>query len=560
LTGFLSVCEALERVASTTSKKAKVAVLAALLKGLEGEEVEMVVGFITGHLMPWEIKGETSVGFSTIWGSLLEVYRCEERELAAQLARTGDMGAVAELAAQRGLRQESFSREPLSVRDVWVAFQRMAEARGEGSARERAARLRGLLHRASPPEAKYIVKFLLGEVRVGAVEGLVAEALARAFGLAPGAVEALRAALGHMYEVARHVRRGLLEPPLEPGRPLGFMLALPLKSAEEAAERFQRPFYCEYKYDGIRAQAHKRGGQAWLFSRRLEDISASFPELIGQLLSLPHDIILDGEVVAFREGRPLPFFMLQHRLRRKEPLRSPPVAYFAYDLLYLDGQPLISLPWLERRKRLEALGISGAGLVLAPLFTAQDVGQLKELFERALSLGYEGLMLKDPQSPYRLGMRGGSWAKLKRELFTLDVVVMGAELGHGKRAGLLSDLIFGVWDGEELRVLGKAYSGLTDEELGWITSRLRELVVRDEGFRVWVRPELVVEVSFDALRRSDRHSSGYALRFPRIKALRLDKRPEEADDLQRVRELYELQRARLGGQVDLDEEVSRPPP
>jgi DNA ligase-1 len=555
LTAFVRLCEALDAVASTSSKKKKVEILAQLFKGLEGEEVEQVVGFITGHLMPWEVKGEPSVGFSTIWSALTDVYKVESGALARYLAETGDLGLAAEIAARSGRRQEPFVQQSLGITEVWLAFRRMAEAKGEGSAREREQRLRGLLLRASPLESKYIVKFLLGEVRIGAVEGIVAEALAEAFRVPRRALSALRVALGHMFEAARAVRLGRLEPPLEPGRPVGFMLALPLKSIDEAAERFTRPYHCEYKYDGVRAQAHKKGALAWLFSRRLEDISPGFPEVLEALRACPHDFILDGELVAFKDGRPLPFFMLQHRLRTKEPRPEPPVAYFAYDLLYLDGEPLTALAWRDRRRRLEAL-LQGQGsplLRLAPLLIAEDERQLASLFEAALASGYEGLMIKDPSSAYQLGQRGGFWAKLKRELFTLDAVVVGAELGHGKRAGLLSDLIFAVWDEGRLRVLGKAYSGLTDEELGWITERLRALAVKDEGFRVWVRPELVVEVAFDAIRRSDRHESGFALRFPRIKALRLDKRPEEADSLKRVRELYELQRQRLGGAVDLYE-------
>ncbi|MGC9178466.1 MAG: ATP-dependent DNA ligase, partial [Conexivisphaera sp.] len=332
-----------------------------------------------------------------------------------------------------------------------------------------------------------------------------------------------------------------------PLRPLDFMLAEALASPEEAVERYPgKALIAEYKYDGVRAQVHSVGEEVRIFSRRLEDVTWSFPEVVEGVRGL--NAVLDGEVVAFRDGAPLPFHELQRRLRRKNPQElsdEVPVVYFAYDVLYMYGRSLVDLPLSERKRLLSELLPEGRGAIsTSPWWTVRSVEEIAELFRRSRDEGYEGLMLKDPDSTYELGKRGWKWMKLKEELDTLDAVVVGAEYGHGKRAGLLSDLIFAVWDGDSLKVVGKAYSGLTDREIEWVTKRLRELEIRDEGLRIYVRPEIVVEVAFDLVQESDRHDGGYALRFPRIKALRSDKGPEDADTMDKLRWLAEMAKRR----------------
>ena len=300
------------------------------------------------------------------------------------------------------------------------------------------------------------------------------------------------------------------------------------------------------KYDGVRLQAHV-GAEVRLFSRRMEDVTSTMPEIGEALSGLGREVILDGEALAFDGERPIPFVKMQTRLHRKnitqEERERTPMSYFVFDLLYLDGKSLLNEHLEKRREALLGLGLSGRVRV-APQRKATTAEELQGLFAESRRGGYEGLMVKDPLSPYTPGRRGGLWVKLKEELDTLDAVVVAAEWGNGKRAGLLSDYTFAVWDGGELRVIGKAYSGLTDEEIGLMTEKMKELAVRWEGHRCLVKPEVVLEVTFDSIQESDRHDSGFALRFPRIKNIRLDKSPDQADTLERVRKIYEGQRVK----------------
>jgi ATP-dependent DNA ligase I len=362
--------------------------------------------------------------------------------------------------------------------------------------------------------------------------------------------------------------------------PIGFMLASPVESAEEALGYFENP-QVEHKYDGIRAQAHVSGGEVRFFSRTRDQITESFPELPDALAGLPQNAILDGEIVAWSypekdapgQGRAMPFSALQQRLGRKKVsadlMRQVPVAYLAFDVLYASGELVIDRPLHERGKLLDQLlgaprapglrsqwsGVRSQGHLLfepdsqpaaahvirAPVYRASKAEELEKLFVEAQARGNEGLMIKDLDSVYTPGRRGKSWLKMKRELATLDVVVTAVEYGHGKRIGVLSDYTFAVWDGERLANIGKAYSGLTDPEIAEMTKWFLEHTVADHGMRLEVEPKIVLEVAFNNMMRSGRHNSGYALRFPRIVRLRPDKLPEEADTLATVQEIYERQ-------------------
>jgi DNA ligase 1 len=363
--------------------------------------------------------------------------------------------------------------------------------------------------------------------------------------------------------------------------PLGFMLASPIESAEEGLGYFAEAVV-EDKYDGIRAQAHVSGGEVKFFSRTRDEITESFPELPGVLAGLPRDAILDGEIVAWEaSGRARPFSILQQRLGRKKVserlLREIPVAYVVFDVLYAGGELLIDRPLRARGRVLDDLLAAerkvvhhrdtepqrktGQGklafedehqettvavrIVRAPVFRTASPEELEELFAAAQARGNEGLMIKDPDSAYAPGKRGKSWLKMKRELATLDVVVTAVEYGHGKRVGVLSDYTFGVWDTDKARLvnIGKAYSGLTDAEIVEMTQWFLDHTIEDQGFRRTVEPKIVLEVAFNNMMRSDRHDSGYALRFPRIVRLRPDKTAQEADTIDRVREIFAKQSA-----------------
>ncbi len=394
--------------------------------------------------------------------------------------------------------------------------------------------------------------------------------------------------VGDLGETVRLAAAGeLAEAKMRMFHPLGFMLASPIESAEEGLSYFSDAAV-EDKYDGIRAQAHVAGGEVKFFSRTRDEITESFPELPDALAGLAQDAILDGEIVAwdYVAGRARPFSVLQQRLGRKKVsekmLREIPVAYLVFDVLYAGGELVMDRPLRERGRILDELLAaerkiihhrvtetqrkSGqeklvfeddenreasvpASIIRAPVFRAASAEELEELFAAAQARGNEGLMIKDLDSAYSPGKRGKAWLKMKRELATLDVVVTAVEYGHGKRVGVLSDYTFAVWNGDpnsneaKLVNIGKAYSGLTDVEIAEMTQWFLEHTVEDQGFRRVVEPKIVLEVAFNNMMESDRHESGYALRFPRIVRLRPDKSAEEADTIERAREIYSRQSA-----------------
>jgi DNA ligase-1 len=564
------LAECCEAVAATTKKLQKTAIVANYLKSRTVDEAAVSAVFLSGRAFPaWE-ETTLQVGGTLLWRVVTEISGQDEAALTSAYRKHGDLGAVAgELLPER-------SGQGLSVLEVADSFRQIAAARGPAA---KAALVRELLARATPLEAKYIVKIMTGDLRIGLKESLVEEAIAKAYGGtlagALGQVQRTNMLLGDIGETLRLAVEGkLAEAKMRLFHPLGFMLASPIESAEEGLSFFAEAAV-EDKYDGIRAQAHVAEGEVKFYSRTRDEITESFPELPDALAGLPQDAILDGEIVAWEQlGRARPFSVLQQRLGRKKVsermLREVPVAYLVFDVLYAGGELLIDRPLRERGlilgellavKNLKHGGHGGtrgragsqamlafgvyesepAHVVRAPVFHASSPEQLEELFAAAQARGNEGLMIKDLDSLYTPGKRGKSWLKMKRELATLDVVVTAVEYGHGKRVGVLSDYTFGVWNGDKLVNIGKAYSGLTNAEIAAMTQWFLDHTIEDQGFRRTVEPKIVLEVAFNNMMQSDRHDSGYALRFPRIVRLRPDKTPEEADTIERVREIYEKQ-------------------
>jgi DNA ligase-1 len=565
------LAEACERIAATTKKLEKTAVAAEFLKSVPVAEAGVAVVFLSGMPFPaWE-ETTLQVGGTLLWRLIGEISGKTKEELIPAYRRLGDLGAVA-----GELLPEPKTKHRLTTVDVQNRFRQIAAARGPAAKGELA---RQLLSQVAPLEAKYIVKIMTGDLRIGLKESLVEEAIAKAYGSTLGEVQRANMLLGDIGETLRFAADGRLgEARMRLFHPLGFMLASPVANSDEALSYFEGALV-EDKYDGIRAQAHCSGDQVRIFSRTRDEITESFPELPDVLAGLPEDVILDGEIVAWsyldtddnEPGRALPFSTLQQRLGRKKVseklMRQVPVAYVVFDVLYAGGKLLIDRPLSERAAALDALlvkerrkrtrpasaapqakltfdeeEISATRMIRAPVFRAASAAELDQLFEAAQTRGNEGLMIKDPESPYTPGRRGKSWLKLKRELATLDVVVTAVEYGHGKRIGVLSDYTFAVWDGDKLVNIGKAYSGLTDAEIAEMTKWFLEHVIEDQGFRLVVEPKIVAEVAFNNMMRSDRHESGYALRFPRIARLRPDKLPEEADTIETVTEIYDGQR------------------
>jgi DNA ligase-1 len=563
--------QACEQIAATTKKLEKIAIVAEFLKSASMDEAPVAAVFLSGRPFPvWE-ETTLQVGGTLLWRLVQELSGRSETELTASYRKLGDLGAVAGEVLADHVTAGELARPTLV--EVQTAFREIAAARGPTA---KVAQVRELLSQVAPLEAKYIIKIMTGDLRIGLKESLVEEAIAKAFEATLADVQRANMLLGDIGETSRLAAAArLADAHMRLFHPLGFMLASPAASSEEALSYFENALV-EDKYDGIRAQAHISGDEVRIFSRTRDDITESFPELPDALAGLAGDVILDGEIVAWSyiddgAGRALPFSALARRLGRKKVseqlIREVPVAYLAFDVLYANRELLIDQPLRERAKILDELltaprkqmnprsaGSQGrlalgsdqplpalAQVLRAPVFRTVSAAELDQLFEAAKTRGNEGLMVKDPESAYTPGRRGKSWLKLKRELATLDVVVTAVEYGHGKRIAVLSDYTFAVWDGNRLANIGKAYSGLTDAEISEMTKWFLEHKIEDQGFRLVVEPEIVLEVAFNNMMRSDRHESGYALRFPRIVRLRPDKLPEDADTIERVREIYEKQ-------------------
>ncbi|HLA24041.1 MAG TPA: ATP-dependent DNA ligase [bacterium] len=542
----------LEAVGATASKLQKIDQLAAYLRTLDDDDLRIVCTYLTGAAFPAGDPRALNVGGSALVEALLDVSGQPESALHESYLRHGDLGSVAFDLLQQKATTSLFAA-PLTLRGVHEVFTRMAGAAGGGSRQVKLEGLRALFTDADPLEAKYLVRIITSDLRVGLKEGLLEEAIAKAFDRPVESVRRANMLISDVGEVAVLARAGRLdEAHLRLFRPFRFMLADTIFTPEEAfADRpaDAPPLIIEEKYDGIRAQAHWDGTHLAIFTRTLDEITPSFPELHDALRALGGRYIVDGEIVAWRDDAAIPFTQLQQRLRRKNPgvlMAEIPVVMFVFDLLHLDGADLLDRPLAERREALSHLRF-GNGVQEAYATRATEPAELAARFRESRDRGNEGLVIKRPESRYQPGRRGSQWVKLKEELAALDVVVVAAEHGHGKRAGVLSDVTFAVRDGDRLAVVGKAYSGLTDQEIQQLTEWFRAHTVRDRGRVKVVEPKIVLEIAFDAVTRSDRHDSGYALRFPRIKRIRDDKTPDEVNTVDDVARIYERQGASRGG-------------
>jgi len=545
VTAYQVLAETLDAVAKERGKLAKIERLAEMLGRVEGEGLKVAARLASGSpFAEWE-QAVTSVGWVTVAKAAASVTGWDLETIGACATAIGDLGEAVGLllTEEPPMGAGGTARSPtVNAMSISEVDARLRELARERKAAGKQAAVEAMLARSSPVEAKYLIKTLSGGLRIGADVTTVEEAISQAFGADREAVARARRDCGDIGETAVAAREGNLgEIRFRLFHPIGFMLATPIEAADEVAQELPL-FAVEDKYDGIRAHAHKSGTRVALFSRTLDDVTAQFPEVAASLAKLSGSFLLDGEVLAWKDGRPDSFFRLQRRLGRKAPetelLSEIPVAFVAYDCLARDGRPLFEEEWSVRRKELEAIS-RGGELLVSPVMRAETPAELDSLFDEARERGNEGLMLKSRDSTYQAGKRGRAWRKYKKALATLDVVVTAVQQGNGKRAGMLSDYTFAVRDGDRFVNIGKAYSGLTDEEIRKMGTHFRKITVARYGPVRAVLPEVVLEVSFDSIQKSTRHKSGFALRCPRIVRLRPDKRAEEADTLQTVVELYD---------------------
>jgi DNA ligase-1 len=540
---FADLARTAAAVGATRSKNAKRDLLAAYLRDLPETDLAAATVFFAGRPLV-DPTAKLGIGWVQQGAALAAASGADADAIRAAYLRHSDFGdAAADLLTAR-------SADGLGVGDVADAFAAIASA---SSADERVTRMTDLFRRADAEEARFIGRIASRETRIGLREGLLEEAVAVAFDAPLDDVRRAHMLTGEIGETARLARAGrLADARLHVGRPIRFMLASPVADAAEVMRRVGHEAWIEDKYDGIRAQLHVGAeGSAQLFSRDMNDVTRSFPEIAEAVGALRDEapLVIDGELVPWREGSVLDFASLQTRLGRVRPskalLAEVPVVLVAFDLLHHRGVDLLELPLRERRAALEALGLperTVERMLLSHLDTARSTQEVDRHFDDARGRRNEGLMVKDPRSTYQPGRRGLGWLKLKKALATLDCVVVGVEWGHGKRRGVLSDYTFAVreTDAPDARLLtiGKAYTGLTDTEIAEMTEHFTGITLEDFGRYRTVVPEVVVEIAFDRIMRSSRHRSGFAMRFPRIVRLRDDKTPAEVDTLAAVEALF----------------------
>jgi len=542
--GFAKTCAA---IAGTSSKLEKTRRMAEYLQAVDAAAVPIVTVWFTGLPFASSDNRQINVGWALLRDALCTVAGVDGDAFHQTYLKHSDVGETA---------RELFDRivpsagERLSIPGVQRLFESLETARGPTA---KLPLLVQAFSRCSPIEAKFLVKIITSDLRIGLKEGLVEEAVALAFESKADEVRAANLLLGNIGATAAlALEHRLGEATIQPFRPVKCMLASPEETAAGIFERLgHHTVWVEDKYDGIRCQLHKVGGRVALYSRDLKEITDTFHDVASAARNIPEDVILDGEILAMRGDEVLPFADLQKRLGRREHdlflQDEVPIQFVAFDLLWANGVARLEEPLRDRREALERLAMP-AGFRLSRITRAESAAEIETAFVAARDRNNEGLIAKDPESAYAPGRRGLAWLKLKKPLATLDCVVVGAEYGHGKRNKVLSDYTFAVRDERtgELKTIGKAYSGLTDAEIATLTRHFLEHTVEQHGRFHVVEPNTVLEIAFDRLQASDRHSSGLAMRFPRIVRIRTDKTVADIDTVEAARRLVQARTANTG--------------
>lgn len=553
-TPFRSLCELGERLSATTKRLQMVDQAASFLRTLETSELEPAVSMILGRPFPKWDQRVLELSWTTVSGTIKRLTNVTSSDFRAAYSQTGDVGSAVETVFESSKlkKQATLFEKPLSILEVRHTFEEIAEASGQGS-RERKERLvETLLSQASPLEAKYLIKIMISEMRTGFHEGLMEAAVAKAYDISLDSVQTASMLTGDVGETASILKakgkEGIVNLKFRVFRPIKLMMAQMARDVNEVLKEAEGPLAFEYKLDGARIQIHKSGDKVRIFSRRLTDVTDSLPEIAdlvrGEIIA--GEAILEGEVIALGKDRasPLLFQHLMRRFRRVHDIdaisKEIPLELQLFDVIYYDGKSLIDMPYEKRRKKLSEIA---GKMPLAKQIVTDDPQQAKDFLIEALNSGHEGLVAKKLLSPYTPGIRGKRWFKIKQTLDPLDLVIVAAEWGYGRRHGWLSDYYLAARDAGtgELVTVGKTFKGLTDDEIIDITKRLKKSVVREEPHLVVVVPKIVVEIAYNEIQKSSKYDCGVTLRFARITRIRDDKSPEDADTIQRVREIYEMQ-------------------
>ena len=557
------LCDYYERLEKESSKLEKTKILAELFSKCSLEELEKVVFLVQGIVYPKYTQLELGIATQLMIKAMAKAYGTSEEKIEEEFARLGDLGLVAEKLS-KNKKQVTLIKKTLSVEKVFEELRKLPLFSGEGSQERKIQTIYHLLLMAEPKEAKYVTRTILGELRIGVAEGLIRDAIVEAFlpiktkeekERSEEAVDYAWSILSDFSLVAKIAKEkgieGLKNVKIEIGRPIQVMLGEKAESIEEVVREFGE-VAAEWKYDGMRTIIMKKNDKIWLFTRRQEDVTKQFPDLVELCKKgiKANECVIEGEAIAVdpKTNIPMAFQVLSQRIHRKydieKMIEKIPIQIHLFDIVYLNGEMLINKPLIERRKILESIiEVIPGKFELAKQLITKDVKKIEEFYNEAINAKQEGLMLKVLNSPYRFGRHVGGWYKIKPTMENLDLVIVGATWGEGARANWLTSFELAVRDpdtGNFLRC-GMMSTGLTEEEYEMMTEMLKPLIIQERGKEVKVRPKIVVEVKYQEIQKSPNYESGYALRFPAFVRLREDKGPEEADTIERLVELYKSQ-------------------
>ncbi len=557
---LVSVYEILEK---TSARLQKIDQIAELLKEAETEILPKVSLLIQGRVFPSWDERVIGVAKKLVIKIIAQTTGFSEQDIVAKYNKIGDLGLVVEELVSKK-KQRTFLQKQLTVDHVFENLQKVAEIEGEGSVERKVGLISELLTNAKPNEAKYIVRTVLEELRVGVAEGVLRDAIGKAFAVSPVDVENAWFILPDYGEIAKIAKlkgeKGLKNVEIELGIPINVLLAEKSPSLEEALNTFENPAL-EYKFDGARCLIHKKGNKIWIFTRRLEDVTHAFPDIVDLVKKnvKSDSCILDSEAVGLdpKTGKPVPFQALSTRIKRKyeieKSVKEIPVQVNLFDIVYLDGKSLFDLPLKERYQLLKKSIKQTENFRLADHLETKDLKEAEKFYKKALDAGDEGLIVKNLDAKYQPGRRVGFWLKCKPTMENLDLVITAAQHGTGKRTGWFGSVVLGCLDQEtgkllECGMLGTGIKEKKEQEgdltLDELTKMLKPLIISEKGSEVKVKPKIVIEVAYEEIQKSPTYSSGFALRFPRFIRLRDDKGPNQADTTKRLETLFNQQKKR----------------
>lgn len=546
---YRELVDVYERLISTSSKLEKRDILSDFFLTVPDDITPFVTGLLAGYIFPKWTEIDLGIGPKLLLKVVSKITGLPEKKVEEYVYSSGDFGEGIEKAIGEKTQQTFFSVK-IEINYLIDLFEKVSAYEGKGSQDKKIKHLSELFSAASPTEAKYLSRTILEQMRTGAAEGIIIDAISKFSEIPKKDVEKAYLLTNDLGLVALYSKKGkdkLSTLDITVGRPLKPMLAQISGSIEASLKDLEEP-EMEIKYDGARVQVHKSGDSIKLFSRRLENITEALPEVLSDLKGslIPENMVCEGEVVAYKDGKIAPFQYVLRRLRRKHQIldisEKIPLKLYLFDCLLVENRSLIDLTLKERRETLIQSVKESDIVKVAQNIASKEVSEIKDFYNKALADGHEGIMIKDYLSHYQPGARGKKWVKLKRTLETLDLVIIGAEWGEGRRKEWLSSLLLGIRDDDgNFLTIGKVATGLSDELFTEITSQLTPLILEEKGKSVTITPKIVVEVLYDEIQYSTKYESGFALRFPRLIGIREDKSAYDADTINRAYEIYESQ-------------------